>query len=369
MKKKFLTFLLAICLILPCAFMLTACGTNPPDIPPQKDYNADIQEILPELIDDEHFEAEDNTTYYTSPGFSLSISIRGHFMIMDYFTLDGNKRVYNNIYLYEDDYFYMVTDDYKDLYASIGNSNDNEFVEEEKESGEDIQLNVIKEGIYNIIFDTDTLKFDMVFLSEITTPRYYTIKNCDIYSVATSWREMTKNPHNQDEFYISDFHIASGKSINFFSHLHTSNFVPTLDENSQKMASVRKTNVRIFIGGNYDVFINAKTYEVRLELKNPETADYSCVYYDGNDFIPLELENNAVPYIFTYQITANTPYNPLESGNTKLHTLYSENYGEYKLTIINSPDINAYHYCKKAGTYKVTVNLMTFELTAELLPE
>mgnify|MGYP003294247199 CR=1 FL=1 len=48
---------------------------------------------------------EEETTYYTSPGFSLSISIRGHFMIMDYFTLDGNKRVYNNIYLYEDDYF------------------------------------------------------------------------------------------------------------------------------------------------------------------------------------------------------------------------------------------------------------------------
>ena len=26
MKKKFLTFLLAICLIIPCMFMLTACG-------------------------------------------------------------------------------------------------------------------------------------------------------------------------------------------------------------------------------------------------------------------------------------------------------------------------------------------------------
>ena len=369
MKKKLLSFILAICLIIPCAFIFTACISNSFGLPQQKNYNADIQEILPEHIEDEHFKPEEDTTYYTSAGFILSISIRGHFMIMDYFSLDGNKRVYNNIYLYEDDYFYMVTDDYKDLYASIADVNDREYVVEEKESGEDIQLNVIKEGIYNIVFDTDTLKFDMVYLSEITTPRYYTIKNCDIYSVATSWKEMTKNPNNQDEFYISNFYIASGKSISFYSHIHISNFVPTLDQDSQRMASVRKTDVRIFIGGNYDVFINSKTYEVRLELKNPETADYSCVYYDGNDFISLELENNAVPYIFTYQITANTPYNPLESGNTKLHTLYSENYGEYKLTIINSPDINAYHYCKKAGTYKVTVNLMTFELTAELLPE
>ena len=29
MKKKFLSFVLAICLILPCAFALSACGKNP----------------------------------------------------------------------------------------------------------------------------------------------------------------------------------------------------------------------------------------------------------------------------------------------------------------------------------------------------
>ena len=33
MKKKFLSFVLAICLILPCAFALSACGKNPPDEP------------------------------------------------------------------------------------------------------------------------------------------------------------------------------------------------------------------------------------------------------------------------------------------------------------------------------------------------
>jgi len=36
MKKKFLTFLLAICLIIPCGIMLTACGKNPGgDTPPE----------------------------------------------------------------------------------------------------------------------------------------------------------------------------------------------------------------------------------------------------------------------------------------------------------------------------------------------
>ena len=35
MKKKILTFLFALCLILPCAFIMTACGDNPPpDAPP-----------------------------------------------------------------------------------------------------------------------------------------------------------------------------------------------------------------------------------------------------------------------------------------------------------------------------------------------
>ena len=33
MKKKLLSFVLAICLIVPCAFALTACGSNPPDDP------------------------------------------------------------------------------------------------------------------------------------------------------------------------------------------------------------------------------------------------------------------------------------------------------------------------------------------------
>ncbi|MBP3582155.1 MAG: hypothetical protein J6J33_05320, partial [Clostridia bacterium] len=33
MKKKLLTFLFAICLILPCAFIMTACGGDPPSDP------------------------------------------------------------------------------------------------------------------------------------------------------------------------------------------------------------------------------------------------------------------------------------------------------------------------------------------------
>jgi len=43
MKKKLLTFLLAICFMLPCAFFLTACGETPPDQPVFNGYNIFIK--------------------------------------------------------------------------------------------------------------------------------------------------------------------------------------------------------------------------------------------------------------------------------------------------------------------------------------
>lgn len=151
MKKTFLCFI-ATLLILISGISLVGCdmGTGTPAIP---DYNADVQVVEPENIDVENFIAEEDTTYYTSPGFSLWMEVNGAFMEMDYFSLDGDKRVYDNLYFYVDDYFYIVTDDYKDLYASLGDSADLEYAEEEKEQGYDIQINVKKAGIYKLTFD------------------------------------------------------------------------------------------------------------------------------------------------------------------------------------------------------------------------
>ena len=358
MNKILLNLMLSIIMILS-TFTLSGCLGDDPADPP--DYNADIEQVLPENIDTEHFVVEEGETYYTSPGFYLSMSVRGHFMIMDYFTLDGDKRIYDNIYFYENDYYYIVTDDYKDLYASLQNSSDYEYAEEEKQSGEDIQLNIVKSGIYKLIFDTKTLKFDMEYKSAITTPKYYTIPNCDIFTVATSWVEMSKNPLNQEEFYISNFHVDTGKDINFFSHIHTSNFVPTLHTDSLKYGSVRKTNITILIGGNYNVYINSKTYEVRLELTNPDTADYSCVYYDGSDFINLSLLDSNVPYVFTYTINITSKY-------TSVPSFYSKCYKEYTLTTLSSPHVMSKSFIT-TGTFKLNINLKTFELSVELMPE
>lgn len=364
MKRFFKCLIISLLVFIP-AFSLVGCnfGKNPP---PTKDYNADIQVVSPENINTEHFEIKDNTTYYTSPGFSLWISVNGHFMNMNYFSIDGDKRIYDDLYFYEDDYFYIVTDDYVDLFASLSEESDKQYAEEEKEQGYDIQLNIIKSGIYKVIFDTKTLKFDLEYKSEIETPRYYTIKNCDIFSVTNSWLEMSINPNNTEEFYVTNYHIDTNKTISFFSHLHTSNYKPTLEVNSQKYAKSEKHSIRIFIGGNYNIYINSKTYEVRLELINVETADYTCVYYDGSDFIDLELVDSNIPYIFTYQLDVDTKY------STSLPHFYNNHYSEYKLSVVSSPELMSsgkYHYFKTIGTYKITINLKTFEISAELLPE
>lgn len=135
MKIKFAR-LLAILLIVLSLTTLIGCDLlmGTPKIP---DYNADIQVVAPENIDTEHFVPVEDETYYTSPGFSLCVEVNGQFMIMEYFSIDGDKRVYDNLYLYVGDYFYIVTDDYKDLYASLGDSSDLEYAEEEKEQGYD----------------------------------------------------------------------------------------------------------------------------------------------------------------------------------------------------------------------------------------
>ena len=57
---------------------------------------------------------------------------------------------------------------------------------------------------------------------------------------------------------------------------------------------------------------------------------------------------------------------------TTVPHFYNANYSEYKLTVVNSPDVmltGTSYYFKKIGTYKITINLKTFELTVELLPQ
>ena len=365
MKKKFLYLILALLFIISGVYLV---GCNFGDTSNNTDYNADVEEVNPENITIDNLIIEEGKTYYTSESLSLMMEVNGAFLEMSYFSLDGNKRVYDNLYFYVDDYFYMITGDYRDIYASLGDSADTEYAEEEKEQGYDIQINVKKEGIYKLIFDVDTLKFDMEYKAEITTPKYYTIKNCQIYSVATKWVDMSVNPENSEEFVIENFNIEVNKTIYFQNISHTSLYKITLDENcNETLASYTYPSVTVNVGGSYNIYINAKTYVVRLELINPDTATYNLVYYDGADFITKSPDDQSVPYVFRQQITVDT------KNTTSLPNFYTEKYKTYKLTVIDNNDLlsysGKYYYFKQIGTYDLIINLKTFEITVEILPE
>ena len=365
MKRIIISIIITL-LALGCISFLTGCDIIGGDGTGNKDYNKDIETILPEDLPTDNFVIEEDKTYYKSEDLSLCISVNGYYFIMDYFYLDGSKRVYDNLYLYEDDYFYMITGDYKDIYASFGDSADAIYGEEEREQGYDIQINMIKSGVYKLTFDVETLKFDLEYKQEIESPAYYQMKNCSIYTKATEWVEMSASSENSEEFCIKDFNIEKGEYICFYDRTHVSNYKVTLDESvNENCAVADKTFITVNVGGKYDVYVNSKTYVVRLVLKNPDTADYGCVYYDGTDFVELEPSDTAKPYIFKRRMTVDKKF-------VSVPDFHSTAYKTYKLRIVDSDYIDGdagYEYFKQAGTYDIIVNLKTFELSVELLPE
>ena len=174
---------------------------------------------------------------------------------------------------------------------------------------------------------------------------------------------MSVNPANADEFVINNFSIGAGEFVSFYNNVHVSNYKVTLDKNiNNKLASVRKTIVTVNVGGLYNVYINKNNYEVRFELLNPDTATYSCVYYDGTDFITLQPYELDVPYVFRQRIVVTTEYE-------KIPDFHTTKYRTYDLTVVDTMNVLMGNYFKQPGTYDVIVNLKTFEITAEPLPE
>ena len=366
MKKTFLRFITTLCLI-GLSASICGCFSSNPSGNGTRDYNADIVEVEIADIPLDNFIPSEDKTYYTSPGLSLMMEVNGEFLEMEYFYLDGNKRVYDNLYFYVDDYFYMISSDYKYLYASLGDTTSLEYAEEEKEMGEDIQINVKKAGIYKLIFDLDTLKFNLEYLSEIETPVYYTMKSCSIYTINKKWVEMSVNPNNSEEFVINNFSLEPGEMISFYNHVHTSNYKITLNETvKDKYAYGEGTSAWLIVGGVYNIYVNKKTYEVNLELTSEETAIYACVYYDGSEFINLQPYDSNEPYKFRQIIQVDTKY------TTSVPKFYTSKYKEYTLTVLPSSNListEKYHYFKNIGTYEIVINLKTYELSVELLPE
>ena len=122
-------------------------------------------------------------------------------------------------------------------------------------------------------------------------------------------------------------------------------------------------NLTVNIGGNYNFYINKKTYVVRMELLSPDSATYSCVYYDGSDFITLEPYDESEPHIFRMRLNVDSQYESVPDFHTS-------HYKTYALTILPSDLLmgSKNGYFKQAGTYELIINLQTFTISVELTP-
>ena len=312
--------------------------------------------------------------------------INGSYTVDRAFTLDAqdpNKRIYDDLYLYQYDYFFMISGDYKDIWCRLSDRNDLEYVEVEKSEGEDVQVNVKVSGIYKLIFDTVTKSFDVEYKSEITTPVYEEILKCEIGYLDDS-KEMVfvKMVKDGNELAITNIHFDIGQAIWFYSEFtHTSWYKTTIDESCvnkyvHKWGEKPSSEIIFIFGGTYNLYLNPKTYVVRVEAVSIDNDGYSAIIFDENgQEQSLQPADQTAGYIFTFEktVTGRTVGNVFVVTED-LPVIYSASYQPYNLTLTEESKVFVSFYdddiCfKQAGKYIVTINLQTFEMGLTLLAE
>lgn len=332
--------------------------------------SVDLNEYVPTPDDDTEY-AEDET-YYTSVSIDFVTKVNGNYSIDRPFTLDKenqNKRIYRNVYFYEEDYFQVIY--YKDItklgtiYALLSDESDQQYVEVQyTEKGNPYQIDIVKKGVYDIILDIETLAIDMFFLRDIQTPVYETIKTCELKVHVSledySYTAMTLNQQT-NEWYIEKF-IPLDASIGFYSDTHNSKYnmtvEPKLFDRYVYWSYNSRSQVQVHVGGTYKIYFNAKTYVLRLELQNPDTASYYCQvgWKENKELTPV---SPTTPYLFEHELVAEKDY-------TELPSFYPCLGMSYDLTVIDVED-NVFNdeEVRNKGTYKLSVNLKEFTLTVE----
>ncbi len=391
MKKKFL-FLIMVLLLAFNAFALAGCdflgsldngdgdggGDEGSGGIPQIDNSVDLNEFSPTVDDDNIY--IDGETYYTSTSIDLVTEIHGNYTVDRPFVLDkdnDNKRIYRNIYFYKEDFiqvlYYKKYGDLGQLFVMMSDTADQEYAEIEYTSKDTpLQINIIKQGVYDIILDVETFAIDMVKVGDIDTPVYETIKTCEL-KVQESLSNYSYTPMVLDvetnEYYIQK-EIPLDASIGFYNASHVGNYKltvePSLCDTLIYYDAFNDRKVQVHVGGTYKIYFNAKTYALRLELQNPDTASYFCQveWNKGNE---LTAKSIATPYLFEYEFVAqgkvNDPYVDIPSFYPKLGM-------KYNLTII---DVDGFvfndMYVTESGKYLLTVNLKDFTLTVKRIFE
>ena len=380
MKNKLLAFLL---LIFMFSSLMSGCipgEKNPGDtglLVPKIDNSTDLVTYTDENMGEEE-------QFYTSKKLSFVSSINGFYSVDKPFTLDksdDSKRIYDDIYLYIDDYFYMDMADSFNIYCNLSDDSDSEYATIYKEQNTDIYVLIKKQGIYKIVFDLKTMSFDMEYKAEITTPVYPEIKNVDMATVVDKnviYTTMTK-AENSDEFLLENVNIQIGQSVYFNNYFtHTSTYKITLKENiDKKYAVVEGKNlkyVKFYIGGNYNIYLNAKTYEVNIVLNNINDATYFCQTYYNDEYIVItnSAEN---PYVFNYEYTATEDIGGYGVHSDDIPKFYTKSYQKYDLAVTDSSLISKSeykgaltYYFKKTGTYIITIDLSNFTISVSLKP-
>ena len=318
----------------------------------------------------------DEGTYYMSDYISFIMEVKGYYQTHVPFTIDKdneNLRIYDNMYFYEGDYFQLMSSDYRYIWATLKNE-DNEYLSPLREQGEDIQVDVKKSGVYKIILDIKTMIMDFEYKSAIETPYYYPFKSCEIGTLVDGhmvYSTMDVNPSNSDEFVINNYQANSGSLYTFSEKFtHISMYKLTIAENSKRYLSptMFEENVTFNISGEFNVYVNNKTYEIRVEVSDPSKLVYDCLTYSGGEFITLTPKDPAVPYVFEYEYEATSDVGGYGLVSDDVPDFYTKSYKKYELTVEESNLLgqsNGEYYFKKKGHYLLTIDLLNLTLKVE----
>ena len=353
------------------ALALSACNLTPNDSSrhiyiPKIDNSVDLKEYKKE-----EYKTNDET-YYMSEYISFTMEVRGYFQTNIPFVIDKdneNLRIYDSMYFYEGDNFWLISNDYKYIWATLKNE-DTEYLAPLREQGEDIRVDVKKSGIYKIVLDIKTMIMDFEYKSAIETPYYYPFKNCDIGTLVDGhivYSTMSVNPNNSDEFMIRNYQVETGKLYNFYSsESHTSNYKLTVAEDSEQYISpsLFETSVVFNVSGKFNIYVNNKTYQIRAEA-DPTSLVYDCVVYKNKEFVSLTPKDPEHPYIFEYQYEATSDVGGYGLVSDDVPKFYNKSYKQYELIVEESNLLgnnNGDYYFKKKGQYLLTIDLLNLTL-------
>ena len=338
------------------------------------------------------YQAATGKTYYKSDLYEMHSTIAGYFDYGRPFTIENdnqNVHIYDELYLYQGDEFFIAKNKARskgdflpnfDYCFELKEKADEEFVNVDVAEGDptcgSLFVKEGKDGVYKVTFDVGTKLIDLEYLREIDTPRYDYIKHCDISEIhfkKTTYKTLRENPENKDELCILNYDIPMHASIIFDNNLGCYTRV-WLDDSYFNMARTftKRDLVYFSVGGTYNVYLNRKTYNVRLELANEASATYNCfyVFYGGNDSAdPIALEQDQTnKHIFRL----NNFNNESATGFYRNISFVSTEVGvkgtyKYRLTPTNDNiellESDRYAF-KSGGTFNIEINLKENTITA-----